>query len=207
MMDPVEFAKVMYLLASLFPRMPSIKEKETIDAYYAILGDLPVELLKAAALEWGRRDTPWPPSAGQLRSLAFSLVERQQGQITAIEAWEEARRVLGDPSRYYPGIRGPSESDFSDPAVYDAVRAVGALDICHTPEEMMASTRARFLAAFDVFLDRRRASQQMLPAVRETMERLAGGDVARLRAGAQVARGVAGVGEVEFVVEDDADIR
>ena len=164
------------MLAALFPRSQQVKEPATIEAYYAILADLPIDLLKAAVLEWGRKDTPWPPSAGQLRSLAFALIEHQKGQVTAVEAWKEAREVL----RYQLG--DVSEDDFTDPAIYEAAKAIGIQDIFRMQEKAIVSTRARFMTAFDTFLDRRRTSQQMLPAAKRVIERLTGGDVPQLEA-------------------------
>ena len=177
MIEPLEFAKIMAMLAAMFPRSQQVKEPATIDAYYAILSDLPIDLLKAAVLEWGRKDTPWPPSAGQLRSLAFTLIEHCEGQVTAAEAWQEAREVL----RYGLGVI--SADDFSDPVIYEAVQAIGARDIFRMQEQAIVSTRARFMTAFDTLLDRRRTSQQMLPVVRETMARLSGDNAVLLEEG------------------------
>lgn len=171
MIDKTRFAKILATLAALFPRFEL--QAETTHAYYAILGDLPAEQLEAAALHLGAQNSPWFPSAGQLRAAAFALVEHQEGGITAGEAWQEARRILGDPSRYYPGINAPNEDDFSDPAIYATVQAIGALDIISTPEDALHTTRARFMDTFNVIKQRQRTTRTMLPAVREAVDRIA----------------------------------
>jgi hypothetical protein len=166
-----EFAKILATLAALFPRFKLTPE--TITAYYAVLGDLDADLLKAATLHLAAQDSPWFPAAGQLRGAAFSLVEHQEGGVTAGEAWQEARRILRDPVRFYPGISAPAEGDFSDPAIFATVQAIGALDIAHTPEDMVHTTRARFMDTFETIKRRQRTARTMLPAVRRVMAEIA----------------------------------
>jgi len=170
-----ELIKILGVLTALYPRFEL--NPTTIEAYHAVLGDLPPDLLRAATLEYARRDTPWFPAAGQLRSLAFSLIEHGSGQISAAEAWSEARKVLRDPSLYRPEVRGIREDYFSDPAIYDAIKAIGELDIFMMTEDTLVSTRARFITAFETCLNRRRTSQQMLPEVRRVVRQLCDSDM------------------------------
>lgn len=172
MIDRAEFAKIIAMVAALYPSQFKAT-KTTVDAYYSILCDLPIELLKAAVLHICGEGREWPPPAGVIRATAFSLIEHNEGAITAGEAWQEARRILGDPSRYYPGINAPDADEFSDTAIYATVQAVGALDIVSTPENAIYTTRARFMDTFETIKDRQRTSRTMLPTVRETIDRLA----------------------------------
>jgi len=170
--DSAQFAKIIAMIAALYPRQFKA-DRLTIDAYYSILNDLPVDLLKAAVLHICGEGREWPPPAGVIRSTAFSLIEHNEGAITAGEAWQEARRILGDPSRYYPGIVAPGADDFSDPAVYDTIQAIGAMDIARGSNDMIHTTRARFMDTFKTIKGRQRTSRTMLPVVRETMGRIA----------------------------------
>lgn len=167
-----EFAQIIAMVAALYPRQFKA-DKMTIDAYYAILCDLPVKLLKAAVLHICGEGREWPPPAGVIRATAFSLIEHSAGAITAGEAWQEARRILSDPSRYYPGINAPGEDDFSDPAVYATIQAIGAMDIGHGKADMIHATRARFMDTFKMIKDRQRTTKAMLPTVREVVGRIA----------------------------------
>jgi len=170
--EPTRFAQIIAMIAALYPRQFKA-DRVTIDAYYSVLCDLPVELLKAATLHICGEGREWPPPAGVIRATAFSLIEHSAGGITAGEAWQEARRILGDPSRYYPGINAPAEGDFSDPAVYATIQAIGAIDIGHGPMDMIHTTRARFMDTFGIIKARRRTTDTMLPAVREVVARIA----------------------------------
>ena len=172
MIDKAEFAKIIAMIAALYPQQFKATAT-TIKAYYSILCDLPVELLKAAVLHICSDGREWPPPAGVIRATAFSLIEHNEGAVTAGEAWQEARRILGDPSRYYPGINATSEDDFSDPAIFATIQAVGAMDIVHTPEDMIHTTRARFMDTFKTIKNRQRTTATMLPVVRAAVDSVA----------------------------------
>lgn len=164
MIEREEFAKVMATMGAWFPRW--VLSAESTEAYYAILSDLPPELLQAAALEWGSKDTPWPPSAGQLRAVAFDLLERREGIPTAGEAWAE---VLKHINLYAP----PSVSDFSNPLVHRALQAIGGnRAVCMAQEDVIGVTRAHFRKAYQALRARERDEQRMLPQVREIIRAL-----------------------------------
>jgi len=171
MIPKTEFAKILSVLAAAFPRFTLTPA--TIDAYYAILGDLDVDLLKAATLHYGALDTPWFPSAGQLRAVAFDLLERKQGVPSALEAWSEALKKIN----YY---KPPQRDDFSSPLVYDALQAIGGNRVlCETTSETLPSARARFCQAYEALLQRARMETRMLPEVQKAIDQVVG----RLSAG------------------------
>lgn len=164
MIELTEFYKVMRLLDKAYPRFTL--DEETIEVYYQVLGDLPQDLLKAAILEYISEDTPWCPSAGQVRARAFALIERREGIPAPGEAWAE---VLAKLNYYQP----PKCEDFSHPAIYDALVGIGGnRHLSHTPENMLFTSRARFFETYKALLKREREHLQMLPQVREAMERL-----------------------------------
>ena len=101
----------------------------------------------------------------------------------ATEAWQEIRRILRDPSKYRPEVPRPlTEKDFSDPAIYDAAKAIGFHDIFAMREVDIMSVRARFITAFETFVNRRRMSQRMLPEVQQVIKRLTGSNLPQLEA-------------------------
>ena len=188
MIDKIEFMKVMGTLAALYPRFQLTDA--TMEAYYGVLSDLPIDLIKAAALELGSQDSPWFPSAGQLRQAAFNLLEQQDGCLMAGEAWAEVERVCKE--NYYPRKldegylgRGITVDLFSDPIVYAALMAVGGPDYRSKPEDTIHTTRARFMDSYKALKERQRQTRRMLPQVAAT--------AARLSAGSRVA--VLGTGE------------
>ena len=180
MIEQIEFMKVMGTLAALYPRFNLTDA--TMEAYYGVLSDLPIELIKAAALELGSQDSPWFPSAGQLRQAAFNLLEQQDGCLTAGEAWAEARRVLLSDANC-PGVSVAGLEDFSDPIVYAAVIAVGGPGILRLKNDAEHTTRARFMNEYKALKERQRQTRRMLPQVAETAARLSAGGRLALRGG------------------------
>ncbi len=173
-MDKVEFAKILATLAALYPRYEL--KKETIAAYHAILGDLSVDLLRAAALQIASRDSPWFPAAGELRAAAFRLLEREAGVPSAGEAWGEVVRKIGADGH----VRIP---EFSHPLIERAVEGVGGWrELCFSVNSV--ADRARFLQVYGELAGREREAVAMLPEVRSAVAQLAAGwDAKRLGAG------------------------
>ena len=165
MIDPKDFGVIMGFLEAAFPRWQP--HPATHEVYYQTLGDLPLAQLKAAVQSYIAQDTPWPPSAGQLRNAAFDLVEIVEDKLDANVAWGEVVRKIGTDGH----VRIPQ---FSDPNIDAAVKAIGGWRyICFSPEDAMVSNRARFVTAYEVLVRRARDNERMLPQVRDVMKRLA----------------------------------
>lgn len=172
MIDKLEFGKILAVLEDLYPRFKL--EARVVEAYYAILKDLPVDLLKAAALQIGAT-SKWFPAASELRSAAFDLVEHEDGVPTAGQAWGEVVRKIGTDGY----IRTP---EFSHPLVGDAVEAVGGWrELCFGTN--FVADRARYLQVYEALVKRQRFTVAMLPEVREVAARLSADRKPRLEKG------------------------
>ena len=165
MIDRMEFMKILAALAALWPRFKL--EAVTIDASYAILGDLDVDLLRAATLQIGSEARPFFPAAGELRQCAFDLLDRQAGVPTAWDAWAEVCKRFGTHGH-------ASLPKFSHPLIKRVVDAVGGWrELCMSTNQVAG--RARFAQAYEVLARRERTQARMLPEVREVIKRLAAG--------------------------------
>jgi len=156
-MTDEEFLQVMTFLSASYPRHQLTPD--TMEAYRAIVGDLDVVLFRAAALQIASRDSPWFPSAGELRSAAFRLLEREAGVPSAGDAWGEVVRKIGEDGH----IRIP---EFSHPLIKSAVDGVGGWrELCFS--ENSVADRARFLQVYEAMSTRERETVAMLPVVKE----------------------------------------
>jgi len=161
-----EVKRVMLGLAAMFPNAPVLEDAH-FKAYHSILADLDAGLLNLAAKEIGRKSTFYP-TAGELRKAAWSLVEKANGIRSAHDAWAEVCKSFGSHG-YYRGA-----PDWSTPLIGKAIAAIGGYhELCIS--ENTAADRARFLQAYESYLERDRDDAAMLPEVRETLQRLAGG--------------------------------
>lgn len=172
MIDPAEFRKLMQFLNSAYPRFTL--EPETIEVYYQILKDLSLDLVKAAILQLITEDSPWCPSAGQVRSCAFNLIEQQLGVPSAWDAWAEVCKRFGTHGH-------SSLPEFSHPLIKRAVDGVGGWRLLCMSTNAIAD-RARFVQAYEALAKRERAQVRMLPQVREVLE-LAGGKMKQIGSG------------------------
>lgn len=161
--DPV-FLQILHALASMYRKVELTEDM--VKAYYMILGDLDRDLLKAATLEYGTTGKFFPTPA-ELRQTAFDLIDRAEGRLGPYEAWDQVMRKVGTHGVY----RG--EPEFEDPVVHHAIGGVGGWRaICLAPEDSLASTRARFVAAFQEHRRKEQAETRMLPEIREVVRRL-----------------------------------
>jgi hypothetical protein len=125
----------MQFLNSAYPRFTL--EPETIEVYYQILSDLPLDLVKAAILQLITEDSPWCPSVGQIRSCAFDLLDRESGVPTAWDAWAEVTKRFGTHGH-------ASLPEFSHPLIKSAVDGVGGWrELCMSTNAI--ADRARFV--------------------------------------------------------------
>jgi hypothetical protein len=167
MMDKKVFGSIMMALAAGYPKFEL--GEASLDFYYAILGDLPADLLKAATLEYARQGK-WFPTAAELRNEAFDLIDRADGRINASEAWGRVVKAAS-------AVGHLREPKFEEPVIYQAIDAVGGWrHICHAPETTLMSTRARFIEAFERFRTEERTATRMLPQIRELVGQLQAGD-------------------------------
>ena len=172
MINRPEFAAVMAMIEAGYPRW--VPKKDTVSVYYEVLGDLPLDLLQAAVLQWISSDSPWPPSPGQLRAAAFKLIEHTERRLTAGEAWKEAL----DKIDYY---KPPKPEDFTDPLVFEALESIGGnRRLCMSREDSLTSSRARFIQAYEALRGRERTETRMLPRVRELASLMTGRKVAEI---------------------------
>jgi len=173
-MTDEEFLQVMTFLSASYPRHQLTDE--TLEAYRAIVGDLDVALFRAAALQIASRDSPWFPSAGQLRQAAFRLLEREAGVPDAGTAWGEVCKLIREVGHW--GV-----PEYSHPLIGAAVDGIGGwADLCKNDNKV--ADRARFLQVYEVMATRERETVAMLPPVREAIAQLAGAwERKRLEAG------------------------
>jgi len=175
LMDKETFSQILKVLAAAYPKFEGL-DKEGMTAYYAILGDLPAMVLKASTMQYAS-EHKWFPTAAELRQTAFDLMDQADGKITAPEAWG---RVCKAASRI-GHMRVPK---FEDPLVWQAVEDVGGWrHICLGPEDMMHTTRARFIQAFEARRKQERARTRMLPTVKEIVQALPSGERPQLEEG------------------------
>lgn len=171
MMNELEFGKALAVLEDAYPRYTL--EPRVVRTWYAILGDLDPDLLKAAVLQIASEDRPFLPAPGEVRQCAFDLVERHSNFPTAWDAWSEVCKRIGD-NGY---VRVP---EFTHPLIKRTVDCVGGwLQLCWS--ENAVADRARFVQAYETLAKRERAQVRILPQVREVLE-LASGKMKQVEA-------------------------
>ena len=159
-----EVGEILVMLAAQIPSAPKMG-KTNRDAYHIILEDVPIDVLRAAALEYAK-DSTFMPSAGQLRSSAFELMERAQGIPSPQDAWGEVTKSFG-PYGIYTGA-----PEWSHPIIGQAVDGLGGYAaLCRS--ENPTADRARFIESYKSYLGRHRDETSSLPEVRNVIKQLA----------------------------------
>jgi hypothetical protein len=134
------------------------QKKRTLKVYALALSDVPPDLLKAAALNH-IASSIWFPKIAQLRESAAALVMKAAGHPDAFTAWGEVAHQL----RYAGSWHAPQ---FTDPVIQKAVEAIGGWKMLCASENQVAD-RARFIQAYETFINRTTDDLRMLPQVRE----------------------------------------
>ena len=151
-------AEVLAFLAALYPQFKLTRA--TIHAYEEVLGDIPPELLKAAARHVGSRSAFFP-AAAELRQAVFELGIINRGVPTGYEAWQQ---VKGQFNGRRPALH---------PLARRALERLGGLEAFgQSALRDEPSWRARFLEAYEQLLEQEEVARRMLPQVRAMVEML-----------------------------------
>ena len=131
------------------------------DIWAQLLADIPVEVLRASALQH-ISESKWFPAVSDLRDAsARILYPRRQ---TAIEAWGEVRRAFGSVGYY-------GAPQFSDDVTATVVAELGWRALCTS--ECQEADRARFLQGYDEHVKRAKSDAIALPEVGRVIRELA----------------------------------
>ena len=88
MASQIEVAQIMAVIGSAYPNFTVTKE--TVQVYFDLLNDLPVDLLRAATLKCcGEAGRKFAPSVGEIRGASAELMARAGGVPSTLEAWNE----------------------------------------------------------------------------------------------------------------------
>lgn len=156
-----QVAKVLAVLAAAYPHFRLTEE--TVAVYARTLGDLPWDLLQAAALQCIAECERFP-SVAAIRRKALELQAQAEGVPTAYDAWREVQEAIARVGAY-------GRPAFSHPLVEQAVNALGWRTLCWS--ENQTADRARFLECYNQLLARSQRVGSMLPPVRKVVQRLA----------------------------------
>lgn len=159
--------QVLSLLLDAYPNQfkdDPAQKVQTLKIYAQALADIPADLLKASVLNHITL-SKWFPTIAELRQSAAGLVMKAAGHPDALTAWGEVAHQL----RYVGSWGAPQ---FTDPLIQRAVQAVGGWKMLCASENQ-ASDRARFIQAYETFINRTTEDLQMLPQVRSFVENAA----------------------------------
>ena len=174
MATQIEVAQVVAMIGSAYPSFNA--SKETVTVYFELLKDLPVDLLKASALqccaESGRK---FAPSVGEIRGAAEQLNRKAQGIPSPLEAWNETRKAPYHDYSRIPMFDGeefhytdPNPHQWSHPIVERVARLMGWPDFPDPKNEAM--DRAHFFKQYEAEVEAYTSSTVEVPEVTRYIE-------------------------------------
>jgi len=132
--------------------------------WFAVLGDLPADVLGLAVKKLAASGREFFPPAGVVRQATFDLEDGPADMLTAGEAWAEVGRALRMGEHRY---RNGTER-WSSTTVERAFESIGGWNYFRFAlEDAYMSDRARFCDAFKQLQTRRKETRRELPAVTE----------------------------------------
>lgn len=165
MATPETIARVVELIRDAWADRP-FKLETQLRLYQRVLADLPDEAVMAATAQRLADSNPYLPRPGEIRQAAIDLLTGSDDVMPAEEAWgrlmQRIRRYGSNPV-FWEGLTPLPR------LVAMSVQAIGGLRALGM-SEMLAADRARFLEAYQTFVDRERKRVGQLPEVRQTKE-------------------------------------
>ncbi len=157
-----DILKLMKILTATYPGYPV--SEETVNIYFAVLEDIPYDVLKTAALDHISR-SPWFPKVSELRKAAVDIALDSRRSPSAYDAWGELERAI----RRWGRDRKP---DFDNPILERTVAALGWRNLCMSTNQI--ADRARFIEAYNIYRQRQVDDVVTIPQVRELAGKLGG---------------------------------
>jgi hypothetical protein len=178
---PTEFLQVWSILNLSYPNFcrdtNAANLQATLQLYYQLLRDVPIEQLRQAVLRHVS-SCKWFPTVAELRTAATAL--QQIPMQSAVEAWGEVMACMAK-SAYYCFEDHVREPHFANPITERLVQSLGWRTLCLS--ENGIADRARFLDAYDQLAARdqhERALPPQLQAGAQAVQQLVGGVALRL---------------------------
>lgn len=147
-----ELAKLIGFLAASFPAAKITDQ--TIEAYIAMLEDVPIGILRVAVQQCAN-DSKFFPSLAEIRDRVATI--SRPAQPNAAEAWEEVMIAMKRDGFY----KHPA---FADSVLQRAVEAMDWQALCSS--ENTVADRAHFMKIYDSLLDRDRHELRLLPSTK-----------------------------------------
>jgi hypothetical protein len=157
-----EILKLLKILASTYPGYNLTED--TPDVYFAVLNDIPYDVLKTAALDHISR-SPWFPKVSELRKAAVDIALDSRRFPNAYDAWGEMEYAM----RRWGRDRKP---DFDNAVLERTIAALGWRNLCMSTNQV--ADRARFIEAYNIYRQRSIDEAVTLPQVKELSAKLAG---------------------------------
>lgn len=160
MANPETIANILTLLSAAYPSAKLADE--TPDLYERLLADIPDDILEAATLDHISK-SPFYPHVSDLRERAFAIKGDFHRLPPAAQAWGEITKLIITFGR-------SNKPDIENPISARVVEALGWRELCMS--ENQVSDRARFIQAYDQYIERERNEQQTLPSIKALSNRL-----------------------------------
>lgn len=162
-MTKAETAKLIAFITAVYPGI-DIRDG-TVEAWHALLGDLPWEVALAATKKvLAEQEIPCLPAVGKIRQAAAQI--SLPWLLAPAEAWALVNRAV----QKYGYYRKQEALAALPEEVRQAVECIGWESICHSEEPEII--RAQFLRAYEQYVNRTRQEIIALPEVRALAERL-----------------------------------
>jgi hypothetical protein len=181
MASQIEVAQVMAVIGSAYPNFAVTKE--TVQVYYDLLNDLPVDLLRAATLKCcGEAGRKFAPSVGEIRGASAELMARSGGVPSTLEAWNEVcnapksgeyKRLTDEQDENGSWIIEVTPFSWSHPLVGKVAVMLGFPNFPNPENESV--DRAHFFKQYEAELQRYSSDTVELPQVTQYIETRRGG--------------------------------
>lgn len=165
-MEKEQFIVLAKALKSAYSKADFLPDDKAIKVWFAMLQDIPYEILNLAIQKHIMTNT-FPPTIAELRSASADIVTDEAGDWT--EAWG---KVLDVVSRC--GLQNAREGLAElDESTVEAVKRVGYWSICNS--ENIGVERANFRAAYESIIARKKSEVVVSPRLLEQI-----GDVKKI---------------------------
>lgn len=169
-MNKAETAFLLQMLTQLFPGSKVTADELTVCLWQELFSDFPAQLVIAAAKQAAVK-TPFMPSIYELRREVADVLMKQEGRMTAGEAWAKVKKAISN----YGYYRAAQAREALGEEIWHAVEMTGGWSEICMNEAGSGVISGQFAKRFEAAQKQHR-EQLLIPAqLKEEMKKLAAG--------------------------------
>ena len=162
-MDKSEFVVLALGMRAVYTKNNFLPDDDAINVWYALLKDIPYEILNIAIQKYMQKEK-FPPTVAELREIASEIVNGETKDWS--DGWEQVLSAI----RKYGMYRETEAIESMDEITQMCVKRLGFQNICTS--DNIAADRANFRQIYQTYVERQKIDNQISLSIKNKIAQI-----------------------------------